>query len=68
VKARQGEIADKWFNVIEAECISDPGDLRLALLEALTSRRPRIIEVMVSPDAYPPLSLYDVKKAEAALV
>jgi acetolactate synthase-1/2/3 large subunit len=52
----------------EAERISDPDDLRLALSEALSSRRPRIIEVMVTPDAHPPLSLYDVKKEEAALV
>jgi acetolactate synthase I/II/III large subunit len=52
----------------EAERISHPDDLRLALSEALLSHRPRIIEVMVSPAAHPPLSLYDVKKEEAALV
>jgi hypothetical protein len=64
VKARQSEIADKYLNIIGAERISDPGDLRSALSEALLSRRPRIIEAMVNPDAHPPLSLYDVKREE----
>jgi acetolactate synthase I/II/III large subunit len=56
----------------EAIRIDAPGDLAPALRRALQSERPWLIDVISTPDAHPPLSLYDgtldvVDLAEAAI-
>ena len=52
--------------------VDAPGDLAPALVTALTSGRPWLIDVISAPDAHPPLSLYDgtldkLDKSEAAI-
>ena len=39
--------------------VEAPGDLAPALMAALTSGRPWLIDIISAPDAHPPLSLYD---------
>jgi acetolactate synthase-1/2/3 large subunit len=52
--------------------VDAPGDLAPALVTALTSGRPWLIDVISAPDAHPPLSLFDgtldkLDKSEAAI-
>jgi acetolactate synthase-1/2/3 large subunit len=52
--------------------VDAPGDLAPALMAALTSGRPWLIDVISTPDAHPPLSLYDgtldkLEMSEAAI-
>lgn len=41
--------------------IDDPADLRTALASAVASRRPTLIEVIVDPDAFPPIRLWEAR-------
>lgn len=41
--------------------VDDPNDIKSAIEGAIASRRPTLIEVMVDPDAYPPISLWETK-------